>query len=122
MAIRPENLAEEILDYLEMFTEEIIEELDKAAKAEANKAVKELKKTSPKRKTNGGTYAKGWRVKKDKKNGYIIHNKHYHLTHLLEKGHAKVGGGRVQGEKHIDPVERKVIKKYLKAVEEAINK
>lgn len=63
-------------------------------------AVKTLKATSP---TTTKKYAKSWTRKKTS-NGYVIHNKRYYFTHLLEYGHAKVGGERVDGIKHIEPV------------------
>ena len=52
-----------------------------------------------------------------------IHNKdHYYLTHLLEHGHAKKGGGRVEGKPHIRPAEEQVIKEFMAEVEEAIKR
>ncbi|RKJ32016.1 hypothetical protein D7X33_39910, partial [Butyricicoccus sp. 1XD8-22] len=67
-----------------------------------------------------GAYAKSWKASKI--NGkWVIHNvKHYRLTHLLEKGHAKVGGGRVQSYPHIAPVEKELVEEYIKGAEEAI--
>jgi hypothetical protein len=62
------------------------------------KLAKELKEKSPKR---TGKYAKGWRstVRKESAVGaeVVVHNKIYRLTHLLEKGHAKRGGGKSRG-------------------------
>lgn len=54
-------------------------------------------------------YNKGWTVKKTKRDKTAqIHNAtEYQLTHLLEKGHALVGGGRTQAFPHIAPVAEK---------------
>lgn len=83
--------------------------LDNTKKELAKEGVSELKATSPKStgKDRSGTYAKSWTKKKRGKK-IIIHNKEYQLTHLLEKGHAKVNGGRVAARVHIEPVEKKL--------------
>jgi len=64
-----------------------------------------LRANSPKK---SGAYAKGWsdKVEENAEGSYTgtVYNKnHYQLTHLLEKGHAKRNGGRVQGIPHIEP-------------------
>ena len=80
--------------------------LDKTKTDLGKQAVSELKATSPRSKTSrSGTYAKGWTRRKRGK-VVIVHNKEYRLTHLLEHGHAKVNGGRVEGKEHIKPVEK----------------
>ena len=51
----------------------------------------------------------------------IVRNKdHYRLTHLLEKGHAKTGGGRVPAYPHIAPVNDKAQKDVFKLIEEKL--
>lgn len=60
-----------------------------------------LKKRSRKK---TGEYAKGWRVSKPKPiegvgaSSVVYNTTKPSLTHLLEKGHAKIGGGRVAGD------------------------
>ncbi len=84
--------------------------VDEAVDSVAKKAKAELNHTSPKRK---GRYAKGWAIKKDKKGSVVVYNKHYQLTHLLEKGHRTryATGKKIYGKKaivlaqpHIAPV------------------
>jgi len=71
-----------------------------------------------------GAYAKGWtsQVETDHYSAQgIIYNKDLPgLPHLLEHGHAKRGGGRVQGKIHIQPVEQELIKSFEEAIRKAI--
>lgn len=119
MAKIPINaLASEILEVIKEYTDEVEEGLEEAQEKAAKDGVKVLKATSPKGKT--GKYAKGWRATKRGK-GWVIHNAtRYQIAHLLEKGHAKRGGGRVPGKVHIAPVEEQVIKKFEQDVEKVI--
>lgn len=111
------DLSDEIKKALKEFTTEVEEGLEKAKEKHAKDGAKTLKTTSPKK---TGKYAKGWRAKRVG-TSWTIHNAtDYQLTHLLEKGHAKVGGGRVAGRPHIAPVEEEVIRNYEKDVEKVI--
>ena len=77
-------------------------------------------------KFNGDKYYKGWTASEVKWPHYtsvVIHNRnHYQLAHLLEHGHAKVGGGRVEGRPHIAPVEEELIEEYRNAVIAGLSK
>lgn len=110
------DLTKEIMSALREYTDDVVEKVEKSADEISKKGVKLLKEKSPKK---SGEYARGWsRVKT--KGGYIIKNKKYQLTHLLEKGHAKVGGGRVPARVHIAPVEEQLTKEFVEAVEKAV--
>lgn len=111
------DLAKEISQALTEYTQEVTEEMNEAKKEVARNTAKRLKKTSPQL---TGDYAKGWRAKKVG-NGWVVHNKtNYQITHLLEKGHAKRGGGRVPGQPHIRPAEEQAIDEFQRRVERAI--
>ena len=113
------DLSNEIAKVLREYSEEIEEGMEKAKEDVAKDTVKNLKKTSPKK---TGDYRKGW-SKKKVGNAIVIHNKtNYQLTHLLENGHAKVGGGRVAARVHIKPAEEKAIKDFIEATEKVIQR
>lgn len=118
-----DKLAAEIAKGLADYSQEVVEKVNLSSEKVGKSAVKRLKETSPKR---YGKYAKSWTVKTEPEVGQphkrIVHVKapHYRLAHLLEYGHAKKGGGRVEGKPHIRPAEEMVIKEFVAEVEEAI--
>ena len=126
--VNVDQRAAAIGEILEAYPKEVQEQINASGDEIAKEAVKQLKADSPKRKTKGGAYAKSWTYKTEPSGNmgakkYIIHNaKHYRIAHLLEKGHAKRGGGRVEARVHIKPIEDMVIKEFTKKVEEAAKK
>ncbi|HHT47544.1 MAG TPA: HK97 gp10 family phage protein [Firmicutes bacterium] len=123
--INIDQLAAEIARGLAEYSQDVVEKVNVSSEKVGKAAVKRLKQTSPKR---TGAYAKAWAMKTEKAIGQphtrIIHAKapHYRLTHLLEYGHAKVGGGRVEGRPHIRPAEEEVIREFTREVEEVIKR
>lgn len=115
------DLAKVLVETLAEYANGVGEEVEALAEEHAKEAVQHLKATSPKRDgKKGGKYAKGWRAKKVG-NAWVVHNAtSYQLTHLLEKGHAKVNGGRVDAIVHIEPVDDEIVTKFVNGVEEAI--
>ncbi len=112
-----DDFASEIARTLAEYSSDVKRGLDNAKKQVAQDTVKRLKQTSPKL---TGEYRKGWKTKKVK-TAQVIHNKtEYRLTHLLEKGHAKRGGGRVAAIPHIAPAEEIAIRDYIEKAEEVI--
>ena len=122
-----DQLAAEIAKGLAEYSQEVVEKVNVSSEKVGKAAVKQLKQTSPKR-PGSGKYAKSWAIKTEPEVGQpdlrIIHAKapHYRLTHLLEHGHAKRGGGRVEGKPHIRPAEEMVIQEFVAEVEEAIKR
>ena len=109
MATNIGNLAAEINGQLALYAHQTEETVQEISEKVAREGAEMLKEESPKR---YGDYAGSWTVKKVGK-VFVIHNKdHYRLTHLLEKGHAKVNGGRVPARVHIAPVEVKVVERF----------
>lgn len=97
--------------------------VNEAAKNAGKETIKELKKTSPKQ---TGNYKKGWTKKVQNKGQgikkVIVYNKNApHLTHLLEYGHAKRGGGRVAAKVHIEPAEIKAADNFEQTVREELS-
>ena len=121
MGISIDKLAGAVMDGLKEYAGAVAEDLKQAAKKTAEDCAKELRSTSP---TATGKYRKGWTVKKAFESGtsarYTVHNATaYQLTHLLEKGHAKRGGGRVAAIPHIALAEEKAIEQMTKLAKEA---
>lgn len=119
-----------IKDILNEYSQDIQDGITESAIKVAENGKNTLKVTSPKRKTGGGKYAKGWRVDKRSGKGYVhatIYNAtDWQLTHLLEKGHDWVGrdGQRKKDAAkpipHIEPVEKECIQEFQRDVEQII--
>lgn len=120
-----DKLSSEIAKELSKYSQEVVEKVNVSSEKVGKAAVKRLKQSSPKK---SGDYAKSWTMKTEPEVGQphkrIVHAKapHHRLTHLLEHGHAKVGGGRVEGIPHIRPTEEMVIQEFVAGVEEEINR
>ena len=120
--IKPEQLAKEVMDGLEEYAELAVDVMKKEIQ-ETGKAVKQqISQTAPR---ESGRYAKSWAVKKVKETSnsldVVVHSKNrYMLTHLLENGHAKRGGGRVRAIPHIAPAEEMGIRELEERIERAL--
>lgn len=109
--IRADKLADTVKRELGGYAEDLADQVKRAVQDAADTAVKDLRATSPK---DTGKYAKSWTQKKvmetPSEKAVTVYARRYQLTHLLENGHAKRGGGRVAARVHIKPVEEKVSK------------
>lgn len=103
-----DRLADELVLAIKEYTEDVEIGVRKAVDKTAREVLKEAQALAPKR---TGEYAKTFTITKD--DGYgvtrriIWNKKHYRRVHLLEFGHAKVNGGRVQAYPHLRPAYEK---------------
>ena len=127
--VKVDNLTKAILTELENFQNVTEEACEKGVTKTAKEAVKSLRNAHPAGSGKYGSwdeYNRGWKVmqtKTDKRyhKKATIHNEtDYQLTHLLEKGHALVGGGRARAFPHIAPVAEKCEEELLKTIKKYI--
>ena len=116
------HLADAVMDGLREYADLATDSM-KTAVTKAGKTVrKEVSANAPRR---TGTYAKSWRTRKTRESSNVLEvtvysPKRYMLAHLVEKGHAKRGGGRVAGKPHIAPAEQHGIEQLTREIEEAL--
>lgn len=134
MPINPNDFTAAVSGILEDYAEDVQEAVAKAVEETGKKALKTVKAKSPVRKgKGGGHYKKGWRMKKERSGVFgtqarvtVYNATDGPLVHLLENGHQKVNGGRVEGIPHVRPAyeeaERLLPELTAKAIEEAGNK
>ena len=97
--VKVDDLAGAIVLAVRTNTEEVGAAIEEAVKENARALAADLRETSPK---DTGQYAKGWTTRKEGPGRYVVYNKKKpQHTNLLEHGHAKAGGGRVEGIPHI---------------------
>ena len=122
-AITLDRLGEEIKKILDEYEGEITKNLPEITEKVGKKGVQALK-NSAKSSFDGNKYWKGWTSQTERTrfgaNLTIYNGRLPGLPHLLEHGHAKVGGGRVSGKVHISPVEDKLIEEFEKEIENEI--
>ena len=116
--VRYPELEVEITKALAEYSQEVAKGVQAEIENAAKELVQTLRKTSPK---ETGDYARGWTQKVEFKNSKDIRIRVYNrtkpqITHLLENGHAKVNGGRVDGRPHIRPAEQDMERKLGNAI------
>ena len=121
-----DDMADEIMRGLTEYADladSAMKKAEKAVKKTATEVKKQIAATAP---SDTGAYAKSWATKKVSENSHTleitVHSKNrYQLAHLLEKGHAKRGGGRVSGKPHIAPAEAHGEEMLTQLIEEALS-
>ena len=119
-----DQLASEVMKGLEEYAELAADVLKKEVQEAGKTAKQQIEQTAPRR---TGRYAKSWAVKKVSETSnsleVTVHSRNrYMLTHLLENGHAKRGGGRVAAIPHIAPAEELAVQTLEKNIERELGR
>lgn len=119
-----DDLSTAVKRELEEYGDFTAEEVKKIVEEVGESVKQEIQANAP---VDTGAYRKSWKVTKQKETAtsktVVIHSdKRYRLTHLLEKGHAKRGGGRVAAKVHIAPAEANAEKQLMERVERSLKK
>ena len=117
------QMAEEISDMLQEYADLAVDEMKSAVKKAGETRKKDIRNTAP----GSGKYAKSWRSKTTKENASslqvtVYSPSRYRIAHLLEHGHAKRGGGRVEGRPHIAPAEQHAEEELVQDISKALSK
>lgn len=119
-----DQMADAIMDGLLEYAELATDTMKDCVKKAGNTVKTETQANAP---VKSGRYKKSWAVKRQKETSttleMVVHSRNrYQLTHLLEKGHVKRGGGRVKAIPHIGPAEEKGIRILEDGIKRGLSK
>lgn len=119
-----DQMADAIMDGLFEYAELATDTMKDCVKKAGNTVKKETQDHAP---VKSRRYKKSWAVKRQKETSttleMVVHSRNrYQLTHLLEKGHVKRGGGRVKAIPHIGPAEEKGIQLLEDSIKRGLSK
>ena len=108
-----------IMEHLEEYVFMAAEEVKEAVRTVSEDVKAEIQAHAP---VKTGKYKASWTVTKVEETSQSLVNtvhseKYYRLTHLLENGHAKRGGGRTRSFPHIAPGEDLAEKELVEIAE-----
>lgn len=118
-----DDLTDEIMEGLMEYSNLATDTVKNAVKKAGAKVRKEIRTNAPR---DTGKYKDSFKVTKRKETAnsleITVHSKDkYQLTHLLEKGHAKRGGGRVEAKPHIGQAEEEGIRLLKEEIERGLS-
>lgn len=102
------NMADAIMKELNEYADATSEDVKTAVKNAAKTVRTEIQNGAP---VKTGAYRNSWSIKTMSETSQslnvTVHSRNrYQLAHLLERGHAKRGGGRTPARPHIAPAEQ----------------
>ena len=114
MSIKIDDLDKAVRAELENYSREVGEVVDNAVLRVAKRCLSSVRTNSPDR---SSAYRKGWTLVKEQMRSRllaVIYNRNrWFLTHLLENGHQRASGGRVEGKPHVGPAADQAEKELL---------
>ena len=122
--VNANNLSVVLEKMLGEYAESVRQGIKKDVRGVAKECRDEIKAKSP---VDTGKYRAGWATRTAFESLYDIRMEVYNrskpeLTHLLENGHAKVGGGRVEGHPHIRPADEHAEEELERRVKVTVGK
>jgi hypothetical protein len=120
--ISVDELADVINEGLQEYATLTTENVKSAVRKSAKTVKEQINSSAP---VLTGRYAKSWKAKTTAESSTMLQQtvyspSRYMLAHLLEKGHAKRGGGRVRAIPHIAPAEEAGIELLESLIEKAV--
>ena len=120
--VKIDNMAAEIMKGLDEYARLTTSDLKSSVRKAGTNVKKDIQANAPKK---TGAYSKSWSVKTTKETSdslelTVYSPKKYQLAHLLEKGHAKRGGGRTKAMPHIAPAQENAVKELENDIKKAL--
>lgn len=127
MNVKIDGLADAVAEVLEDYGEQLNDDIKVDVEAVAAQCVKDVKQNARAAFPASRKYYKDWKATKTDETPFgvvvTVHSpRHYMLAHLLEHGHAKRTGGRVEGRPHIGPAEEKARESLMQKIKIKISK
>lgn len=118
--VTPDQFQAAVMDMLKEYRDDVNEGARQVTAAVVKKGAQQARAASGVFKGTG-RYSRGWTSQVEEGNltaeGVVYNRGVPGLPHLLEHGHAKRGGGRVDGVSHLSDVEKEMIEAFEKALE-----
>lgn len=122
-----DGLAKAVMDRLKDYKGVCSETVEKAVDKTAKETVSEIKEAARNKFGGTGEYVRSWKSKKQKtKSGtystIVYSDTGDNQASWLENGHARVGGGRVEGRPHIAPAAENAAEMLERLIKEGIER
>jgi hypothetical protein len=125
VSITPGNLTKAINQELTIYHKDIMEEIRGVTRKSMTELVRKTRATAPVdtgefRQSIAGDFRGLSRSLHTVSATWYVKAPHYRRTHLLVHGHAKAGGGRVDGDPFLENALNEVLPAYEEAIKEAV--